>query len=74
MLPYDLIRKNGRQLKHCGRITEERNSLLWEKVQMHNVKKFKRSMKSWEEFMCWLRSKNIRTIKPLKQSVSGNGW
>ena len=66
MLPYELIGENGRQLTNCRRITEERNSLLWEKVQTNNVKPFKRSVKAWEDLMCWLRSQNIRTTKDFK--------
>ena len=66
MLPCELLGENGRQLKNCGRIVEERSSLVWNKVQMNSAKPLKSSMKVWVEFVCWLRSKNVKTMKDFK--------
>ena len=73
-----MIGENGRQLRDCGRITEERSSLLWKKVQINNVKLLNSNVKAWEGFMHWLRGQNTRTTKDykktLKKSASGNSW
>ena len=35
-------------------------------MQINSSKALKSSVKAWEECMCWLRSKNIKTIKDFK--------
>ena len=66
MLPYELIGENGNQLTTCGRITEERSSLLWKRVAIASKKPSKGSKKAWEDFNRWLRAQNVKTIKDFK--------
>ena len=66
MLPYDLFGENGNQLTTCGRITEERSSLLWKRVAIASKKPSKGSKKAWEDFTRWLRAQNVKTIKDFK--------
>ena len=66
MLPYELFGEKGNQLTTCGRITEERSSLVWKRVAIASKKPAKGSRKAWEDFTLWLRAQNVKTTKDFK--------
>ena len=66
MLPYELFGENGNQMTTCGRITEERSSLVQKRVAIASKKPAKGSKKAWEDFTQWLRAQNVKTTKDFK--------
>ena len=63
LLPYELVGENGRSLTNCGKMIEEKSSLRWKKWIISRKAPIKASKKAWDDFITWLRNKNMKTVK-----------
>ena len=58
-----LLGENGRKLTNCVRMVEEKNILKWKKGTMSKKVPSKVNNKAREDFIRWLRNKNVTIVK-----------
>ena len=63
MTPCELLGENGKKLKNCGGMAEEKSILKQKKVTTSKKVPSKGSKKSWEDYIRWLRNKKVMTVK-----------
>ena len=50
MLTHEFLGEKERQLANCGRVVEERSSLVWKRSEVSSKNPNKGIKKAWEEF------------------------
>ena len=67
LIPHKLVGVNGRHLMQRRREVKERSNTLWKGGKIHSKKPTKVNIKVWEEFVQWVRHKNITSVKDFQQ-------